>query len=244
MSLRQEITNKIREIANTQFSERAVKYVPNINNRSLTLGNTGLRFPAAVLYIDVRQSTKKLDMHQKKVIAKLHMAYYHAITNIAVTSGGRIRSFNGDSMLVFFPGTPKESIHNAIEAAMQMTFIINHANTVLEKKYSTIDFGIGVDYGDILCTKIGIEKTYNTMDLIWIGHAVNKATKLSDKAKRPYHIYVSKDIYSTLDHEYRYEEKSFLGLLKWDSSKWEEDYFRFNGESETCYYTASSIEVD
>ena len=47
-----------------------------------------------------------------------YKAYFHTIVTIAKNLGGHVRSFNGDGMLVFFQGTTKEVLSNAVKAAM------------------------------------------------------------------------------------------------------------------------------
>lgn len=97
-------------------------------------------------------------------------------------------------------------------------------------KYTDIDFGIGIDIGSILCTKIGIEGENNS-DLFWIGNAVNKSTVLSDKAKLPNAIYVSSKVYSKLTSELLYKgSKPKINI--WGSST-----INYNREDEICYYT-------
>lgn len=84
-----------------------VSSVPDISDSRLTFGNKGLIFEATVLYIDINGSTDFLNNHQKGTVAKLHMSFFHIIITVAKSLGGEVRSFNGDSMLVFFQGTTK-----------------------------------------------------------------------------------------------------------------------------------------
>ena len=114
MSLKDDILTKAKEIKNATFTKKDTYSIPNIDTSSLTFGCTGLNFPATVLYIDMRGSTKVLNTHQRRVVAKIHMTYYHAIVKIAKADGGEIRSFNGDSLLVFFYGTSSEVIKRAV----------------------------------------------------------------------------------------------------------------------------------
>ena len=118
MGLKQDITDKVKAIMDEEFKIEDVTYVPDIKNSKLTFGNTGLKFEATVLYIDMRGSTEILNKHNKASVAKMHMAYFHTVVKIAKSLGGEVRSFNGDSMLVFFQGTTKQSLSNAVQAAM------------------------------------------------------------------------------------------------------------------------------
>jgi len=79
-----------------------VTCVPTLDDSRLTFGNKGLKFEATVLFIDLRGSTALLNNHNKSTVAKIHKAYYYAIVKISKLLGGENRSFNGDSLLVFF----------------------------------------------------------------------------------------------------------------------------------------------
>lgn len=241
MSLRENITNKVKDIMDTNFVVDDVTYVPDITDTKLTFGNKGLRFEATVLHIDMRGSTTILNNHNRATVAKIHMAYFHTIVTIAGKLGGYVRSFNGDSMLVFFPGTTKVTLSNAVKAAMHMKYIISDGDSGINKllaKYSAIDFGIGIDDGHILCTKIGIGGDSNNKGLFWAGNAVNKAVKLSDLAKDPYHISLSSRVYNSLTDQTKYvEEENPYSKQKEKVDMWQSNYFTYNDKLENYYYS-------
>ena len=120
MGLKNDITQKVKEILDNNFIIEEVNYVPEISDTKLTFGNKGLQFEATVLYIDLRESTKILNNHNKATIAKIHKAYLFTTVKIATSLGGEVRSFNGDSVLTFFQGTTKNTLSNTVKAAMQM----------------------------------------------------------------------------------------------------------------------------
>ena len=240
MGLKQDILDKIKKHMDESFTVEDVSYVPTLDDSKLTFGNKGLKFTTTVLYIDLRGSTKLLNEHQKRIVAKIHKAYYYAIVKIAQNLGGQTRSFNGDSLLVFFQGTTKDALSTAVKAAMQMKYMLSHSDGIKThlSKYSGIDFGIGLDYGDILCSKVGIGGTYDNKDLIWIGNSVNKSTVLSDEGKGPNHIYISEVVYNNLNDDVKYhEEKNSLGY-KEKVDMWNQTNIVYNGLWETCYYTS------
>jgi adenylate cyclase len=232
MSLREEIINKTKEILDNAFDVEDVTYVPDITNSKLTFGNTGLQFEATVLYIDMRDSTEILNKHNNPVVAKIHMVYFHALVKIVKDLEGDVRSFNGDSLLVFFQGTTKRSLSNAVKAAMQIKYMLSDKdkgiNSYLEK-YSAINYGIGLDDGNILCTKIGLAKDANKQDLIWIGNPVNRAVKISDECKLPYSIGISTRVYENLLDDVKYSS---------GTNMWQNRYFQYNGRTEQ-YYVSS-----
>ena len=245
MTLKEDIIKKAKEIESETFQVDEVSFVPTISNSKLTFGCKGLEFEATVLYIDMRGSTAILNTHRKRVVAKLHMLYYHAIVKIAKATGGEIRSFNGDSLLVFYQGSLKLSSSKAVRAAMQMKYAIKTLLNDKLKNYSDIDFGIGIDHGKILATKVGVGGADETKDLIWIGNAVNKSTKISDKCKTNYNIGISELVYNNLTDDVKYViEDGFWGKTKKDI--WESgfsDYIDYNGKSESIYTTSHHFKI-
>lgn len=232
MGLKDDIISKAKEIENSTFSVQSTSIVPTINDSRLTFGCSGLEFEATVLYIDMRGSTEVLNTHRKRIVAKIHMIYYHAIVKIAKQFGGEIRSFNGDSLLVFFEGTTKDSLSQAVKAAMKMRYAITDLINNSLKKYSDIDFGIGIDDGKILATKVGLGGSDDTKDLIWIGNAVNKSTVISDFSKKPNYIGISSRVYSNLLDYVKY------GGENGDINMWKSSSFLYNNSTETYYYTS------
>jgi len=235
MALKEDIIKKVETILDENFVVSDISYVPRIDDSRLTFGNTGLKFEATVLYIDMRGSTDILIKHNKPTVAKIHMAYFHTIVKIASQFNGNVRSFNGDSALIFFQGTSKASLSKAVQAAMKLNFMLSNSESGINsllKKYSEIDFGIGIDDGHILCTKIGVGGEHNR-DLFWVGEAVNKSTILSDKAKLPNAIYISAWVYSNLSDELLYLDENANQKI----NMWNRSTIHFNGKEETCYYT-------
>lgn len=240
MSTSEDIIKKVKSILDDKFEVEETTSVPDIANSKLTFGNSGLLFEATVLYIDLRGSTALLNKHNNPTVAKIHMAYFHTIVTIANLLGGEVRSFNGDSMLVFFVGTTKATLNSAVRAAMMMHYMIaskdSGINSLLSK-YSEIDFGIGLDDGKILCTKIGKGGDSNTQDLIWIGNPANKSVSISDQCHSPYHIGISSYVYTNLMDETKYciKKDAWGNTSKIDM--WSSKTFLYNGQYETLYYT-------
>lgn len=247
MGLYQNIYDKVKSILDEKFEVEDVTCVPDIANAKLTFGNKGLQFEATVLYIDMRGSTEILNKHTNPVVAKIHMAYFHTIVKIANSLGGEVRSFNGDSMLVFFQGTTKLTLSNAVIAALKIRYMLADSKSGINElltKYTPIDFGIGLDDGKILCTKIGIGGDSNNKDLIWIGNAVNKAVKISDTRNSPYHIGISSYVYSNLTDAAKFAPGKDIFGNDIKVNMWESSIFTYNGQTETYYYSSYEWVVD
>ena len=73
----------------------------------------------------MRGSTETLNKHNKATVAKIHMSYFHTIVKIANANNGHVSSFNGDSALIFFQGTSKDSLSNAVIAAMKIKYMLS-----------------------------------------------------------------------------------------------------------------------
>lgn len=240
MGLRQNIIDKVKAIVSETFTVEDVTYVPDISNSKLTFGNTGLRFEATVLYIDMRGSTEILNKHNKSSVAKMHMAYFHTIIKIVKPLGGEVRSFNGDSILVFFQGTSKSTLSNAVQSAMQIKYMISHSEGGINNylsKYSALNFGIGIDDGHILCTKIGVGGDSNNQDLMWIGNAVNKSTKISDTRQNPAHIGISNWVYGNLEDRVKFGNRKDAWGNETKVDMWTRGIVTYNGVQEYYYFT-------
>ena len=236
MGLKKDIAEKVTDIINTSFTTEEVNFVPDITNTKLTFNNTGLLFEATVLYIDLRDSTGILNKHNKSTIAKIHKAYLHTTVKIATSLGGEVRSFNGDSVLAFFQGTSKDTLSNAVKAAMKIRFMIANSDSGINNllsQYSAVDFGIGLDDGKILCTKVGVGGDNNTKDLIWIGNPINKSVIISDQCKATQYIGISNYVYQNLIDEVKFGTKNNLKVDMWKPYQ-----VKYNGKWETFYKTS------
>lgn len=77
-----------------------------------------------------------------------------------------------------------------------------------------ISCGIGIDYGNIVVTKVGMhglesdEEKENELDFVWVGNATNHASKYTDLAPGKT-IFVSKSCYENLKSVDKYEWEKY-----------------------------------
>lgn len=247
MSLKEDIIKKTKEIHDQKFTFDKAKSIPTIYTKDLTFGNTGWSFDAVVLYIDMRHSTQLLDDHKRNVVAKLHMAYYNAIVRIAKIDGGEIRSFNGDNLLVFFWGNDSATADKAVRSAFRMKYAIDSLINPNLDGYKDINFGIGVDMGNIIATKVGIGGDDTTKDLIWLGNAVNRSTKISDKCEAPYHVGISEAVYNKLPDSlkiYTTKEQTYFGLQDVKHEVWKRQNMLYNNIWEYYYNSSCHLKIE
>lgn len=227
---KQNLIDKITQILNKKFDIEPAKKIPWFRDDYPTIRwNDGIKFHASVLYIDLRWSTGLLSNHYDNVVAKILMSYFKWIVDISHENTWEVRSFNWDSLLVFFEGNTKNAINNSVKCAMQIVYFINNVlNPGLTNKwYSTIDFGIWIDHGEILSVKVWANGEDNR-DLIWIWESVNFSAKVSDNWKNPSHICISSKIFGNLYDTHKY--------ANW-INMWNNGSFMFNNSYKTIYKT-------
>lgn len=235
--MKDDITGRLKEmLATGEYTISDSEVIPGPGDNRVTFGNTGVRFSASTLYIDMRGSTKVLSQYKAHNVAKIHKAYLYTATTLIADAGGQIRSYNGDSILAFFPKNLKATINSAVRTAMQIKWMLNQ-DPVKEQfgQYQhTLDFGIGIDHGQIVCVKAGRSQNSNHNDLIWLGDAVNRATRLSDRARSPNHVYISDVCRANLDDSIK---------LNNAADRWTEDFVEYGGSREKAWKTDTGLSV-
>ena len=158
----------------------------------IEFGRYGKEVELAMLFIDVKESTKIVDAFRLKTAARMYQSFLRGITQIARRNGGGVRSFNGDGVLVTFYGDTK--CDDAVRSALQMMdFVKNilkpklHSYFINNKQIQNIifDCGIGIDVGNIFVVRGGARGDDNN-DLVWVGNPTNYAVKLSAQSKVEY----------------------------------------------------------
>jgi len=246
--IKKKLISWTKGLINKTFSIVKTRSIPSLDNTTLTFANKGMQFEATTLFIDMRNSTKLLKKHNKTTIAKLYSVFFANIVLLAKTNNGSVRSFNGDGALIFFESSRFDSYNNAVKTAMEIKYILANENSEVKttiNKFTEIDFGIGIAHGEILCTKVGIGGDGHNKDLVWIGNAVNKSSKLADIARSPHNIIISESVYNNLKDENKYlgfNNKLAFGIPMIKIDMWEMRLFEYNGSNKNVYITSHSLE--
>ena len=150
----------------------------------------------AVLFIDMRNSTKRAErIGAQKTFLSMH-AFIPAILLVVEHYKGHVIDIMGDGIMVFFYGkdeglTTELAIKHAGLCGRDMLVVVDKVvNKILAEdniKFPII-CGVGVDYGNTVITKIGIE---NVFDVKAFGDCINKASKYSESSNT---VKVSKKI--------------------------------------------------
>jgi len=214
MPNRAEIDSKIDSFFSGSYVTNVGRTVPNVAD--VSLGNHGKEVDSAMLFIDIKESTKIVDGSRRETAAKMYKAFLWGVTQIARTNGGEVKSFNGDGVLIAFYGEQKEN--NAVTAALKMSWFVSYIlKPKVQPRFSSsvrlqrldFDFGIGIDSGTILVVRGGIAGENNN-DLVWVGNATNYAVKLSSLSKSGSSISITNNVFTKLKDSLKYDKKELM----------------------------------
>lgn len=204
MPNKQEFTEQINQFFNEGYAIINGTKVPEA--KDIPLFNQGTEIDLAILFIDIKESTKIVNGSRRETAAKMYKSFLWGVAQIARMNDGELRSFNGDGVLVVFYGDRKAN--NAVRSAFQMTWFVKEIlkpkiqpRLSLNSQLQSIDFdfGIGIDTGKVLVVRGGM-KGDNNNDLVWVGNPANYAVKLSGLAKgNSFSTFITHDVYSKLN---------------------------------------------
>jgi class 3 adenylate cyclase len=167
------------------------KLVPSIYDGQITFLNLSTKtqksklLTSAVLFVDMRGSTKMSMDHTQEELAPVYSSFVRAMSKCAHYFHGHVRNIIDDRVMVVFDRV--DCYKNAVDTAMLMNSVVKY---VLNKKISevTVRAGIGIDFGPMLVTKTGVIKQGDENDpnkaLVWLGKPANVASKLTDMANK------------------------------------------------------------
>jgi class 3 adenylate cyclase len=207
MGLIQDLDNKIKSMLEGNFEIREIQGIPYID--AINSRNIAYKVKLCAFYIDMRGSSKLMINQWKEVSAKVHKAFATTVSKVILSYGGKIRDFQGDGILAFWPANPKDNFSQAVKAAMFLKWFFTEKLKPYFEKYieGGIDFGIGIDSDEVYITRVGITNNIHNNDLVYISPAVNIAVKLADRQSNPRNIAISESVYSSLVDNTIYCEK-------------------------------------
>lgn len=218
-----DLENKVKEYLEGDYNITDVDYVPNINNVSIY--KKAIRVKMVTFCIDLRHSSNLLFGHQKQTAAKIHKAFLTIVAQNIKDYGGRIRDFQGDSILAFWPGKTQDDVEKAIQCAMKVKWYLDIRFSKHFEKYSKLDFGIGLDIGEVLVIRAGLTTRDDDNDLVYIGASVNLAVAIANLAKSPKHVEITMDVYNRLSKNWIYGKDNnnmwYKGEIFWNGKKFD-----------------------
>lgn len=149
----------------------------------------------AVLFVDMRGSTRRAEnVGAEKTFLTMHV-FLTALIEVVKYYKGKVIDIMGDGLMVFWGGRVArekdgmnkiEAIKNAGCSGLAMLKVVEKViNRIIQEKAlgAPIHIGVGIDFGSVIVTKIGIKETY---DVKAFGDCINNASHFSrndDKVK-------------------------------------------------------------
>ena len=223
MGFAEDLENKIREYMQGNYKLIELSSIPKKNN--IAIGKKIYKTEMTTFSIDLRKSSELLFQHHQQTIGKIHKAFLTTISETIRYFGGKIRDFQGDSVLAFW-GTNDHHINNAVKAGMVVKWLINTKFKEYFNQYEDLDFGIGIDWGKVFIIRAGITNDSNSSDLVYLGKSVNLAVSIANQASSPYNVEISEKVYSRLDDNHLYNENE--NMWEYSNTEWN------NREFTTC----------
>jgi class 3 adenylate cyclase len=154
--------------------------------RFSVLGNGfGAKTWAVVLFVDLRNSSRRADLHGARATYLTMHAYLPAMALLVEKMQGHLVGYRGDGLFAAFgldengrnpPGMNHgEEVRQAVRCAKGMLEAVDDAVTPALAEYRVpgdLRIGVGIDAGEIVVTRIGLARAY---EVTAYGTAVNKA---------------------------------------------------------------------
>jgi adenylate cyclase len=132
---------------------------------------------AAVIVVDLRGFTSICEQWPRDDVIAMLNDYFDVVSEPIERYGGEILKFMGDGLLAIFPCDAA----GASRAVADMCAAMASLNTIRQARGAgALDFGVGVNYGDVVYGNIGSRKR---LDFTVIGQAVNVAARLEALTK-------------------------------------------------------------
>jgi class 3 adenylate cyclase len=214
VSLEDDLTSKVAEIFRDHWTTRDGSVVPE--PKDIALGNDAVKMTAAILYADLRGSTKMVDAQSATFSAEVYKTYLHCAGKIILACEGGITAYDGDRVMAVFLGDYKRT--NAARCALRINYAVKNiinpgiVNIYGSDKY-TVQQIVGVDMTDILVARTGV---WGNNDLVWVGSAANYAAKLCELGGDGCSSYLTHRVYDGMDPEI----KTYDGRQIWENRTW------------------------
>ena len=230
MSLKQTVIDKTNTLSSAEFSYT----VSNSLEKFETLDHdcSGLVMDATVLYFEIKNLPFMLKTG-KRLAARMYKFYYHALREICDKTGGFLNCYSPSSFLMIYPKERFE-VADVVDIAIKTADLISTELRETIEQHSHINFGIGVDRGNLLVTKVQSDGQYE--HAAWFGTTIDKAMAISHECTKPYYVGISGTVYQHLDEEHRVATKRILGIKK-HVDIWSTVTYQFDNVKKHLYQT-------
>lgn len=178
MALIDDLKDKVFEFASEVWEGVPNGQVVPTTDR-ITFSNSGIYLDAAILYADIRGSTKMVDSIDDELAAEYYKSFLHCAAKIIKSEGGDVVAYDGDRVMAVFLN--EDRVDRAIRVAFKISFIVDRVINptffaIYKQDHRPLKHTVGIDAGKVLVAKTGVR---DDNDLVWIGPAANYAAKLN-----------------------------------------------------------------
>jgi adenylate cyclase len=182
-ALESAIARRNEQKTRTVFQKYVPKEVIDLYIRNPESMLVGKNEVLAVLFSDIRGFTTISERMMPEEIVESLNAYFAAMVDIIVASGGTVDKYMGDCIMALYgaPARHDDDALRAVRAALEMLDSLPRFNAEQKKKRRpSFKVGIGITYGMVTVGNIGSDKK---MDYTVIGDMVNLAARLEGLTK-------------------------------------------------------------
>jgi len=219
VSLTDDIKATVTDYLEGDYDVVDAKVIPSPED--VPFGKIAKKMNVCVFSIDLRHSTNLLFLHDKQTAGKIHKSFLYVVSSIVKHFGAEIRSFNGDNLIAFWPAFHKSDLGSCVRAAMTVKWLLDMELSPLFETYEKLDFGIGVDWGEVFIVRAGIPRNANNNDLVYVGKCVNLAVAIGEQARGQDHVEISRSTYDNLEDDFIYGTQNGQKVDMWRSGNME-----------------------
>ena len=219
-----------RTVCNTDFSYTLTNDFSGI--KELDVDCSGIVMDATVLYVTIK-NTSFLLKTGKRLTARVYKFYYHTLKEICEETGGYLNCYSPDSFLLIYP-KEQNDVADVVDIAIKTADLISTGLKDLIEPHGPVNFGIGIDKGNILGTKV--RDSSGNDQILWYGTSINKAVAISHECNKPYYVGISGTVFQHLDEDHRYVTKRILGIKK-RTELWTTVSYQFENVKKHLYQT-------
>lgn len=213
MSLKDELVKEISEIFRSPWEERDGSVVPEYS--AVKLSNDGVNLEGTVLYADMADSTKLVEVKSKTFAAEIYKTFLRCAAKIIISEGGAVTAYDGDRVMAVFLGDSKNT--TAVRAALKIYWAVENILTpAMKSVYKDGDYVpkhvVGIDSSKLFVARTGVR---GANDLVWVGTAANYAAKLT-ALPHSYRTYITGGVYGSMHESARLSQ----GVSMWVPQPW------------------------
>jgi adenylate cyclase len=181
---------RAREQAVQQFSRFVNPHVVQELVAHGGLSRSGESRQITVLFSDIRGFTSLSENRSPQEVVSLLNRYFTLQVEVVFRHGGSLDKFIGDCIMAFWgaPLDDPEHARHAVEAALEMSDVLQRFRQELGEQGANFDVGIGIHSGPAVVGLIGSEQR---REYTAIGDTVNLASRIEGLTKGVSRILVS-----------------------------------------------------